>query len=104
MVKPGEYFVRILVDNNGNGHWDEADFLNQQFAEDAFIFYKKVNIRPLWELVEDWDLKDTRRLDPVKPESTAPQATTPNTSAPVRNPQIRGTVPGTRPERTFERR
>ncbi|MDF0719306.1 Ig-like domain-containing protein [Kaistella sp. PBT33-4] len=104
IVKPGEYFVRILVDNNGNGHWDEADFLNQQFAEDAYIFYKKVNIRPLWELVEDWDLKDTRRLDPVKPESTAPQATTPNTSAPVRNPQIRGTVPGTRPERTLERR
>ncbi len=104
IVKPGEYFVRILVDNNGNGHWDEADFLNQQFAEDAYIFYKKVNIRPLWELVEDWDLKDTRKLDPVKPESTAPQATTPSTAAPVRSPQIRGTVPGTRPERTLERR
>ncbi len=103
IVKPGEYFVRILVDNNGNGHWDEADFLNQQFAEDAYIFYKKVNIRPLWELVEDWDLKDTRKLDPVKPESTAPQATPSNTTQPVRTPDIRGNVPSTRPARTLER-
>lgn len=103
IVKPGEYFVRILVDNNGNGHWDEADFLNQQFAEDAYIFYKKVNIRPLWELVEDWDLKDTRKLDPIKPESTTPQATPANTAQPVRTPDIRGNVPSTRPARTLER-
>lgn len=73
IIKPGEYFVRILVDNNGNLNWDGADFKNGIFAEEVYIFYKKINARPLWELVEDWDLKDTRKLDPQKPETSKPQ-------------------------------
>lgn len=69
LVKPGEYFVRILADPNGNRYWDRADFPNGIFAEQAYIFYKKVTVRPLWELVEDWDLTDKRRLN-VGPGST----------------------------------
>ncbi len=103
IVKPGEYFVRILVDNNGNGHWDGADFQNQVFAEDAFVFYKKITVRPLWELVEDWDLKDTRKLDPQKPETTTPAVTTPTNPARDRNPDSRGVNPPARPERILER-
>jgi uncharacterized protein (DUF2141 family) len=70
ILKPGEYIVRILVDNNGNKYWDEADFANDIFAEDAYIFHKKVIVRGLWETREDWDLKDTRTLD--SPKSTSP--------------------------------
>lgn len=64
VVQPGEYFVKILSDENGNGFYDEADFSTLKDAEPTFIFYKKLNIRPLWEIVEDWDLKDERKLDP----------------------------------------
>jgi hypothetical protein len=74
ILKPGDYFVRILVDNNGNGYWDEADFKNRIFAEDAYIFYKKINIKALWEIKEDWDLTDKRTLDNVtKPAQTVPK-------------------------------
>lgn len=66
ILKPEEFIVRILVDNNENKYWDEADFTKEIFAEDAYIFYKKVIIRPLWETREDWDLKDTRTLDNPK--------------------------------------
>ena len=72
MIKPAEYFVRILVDNNANGIWDGADFERGVFAEDAYIFFKKISVRPLWELVEDWDLKDTRKLDLQKPTVVNP--------------------------------
>ncbi|WP_082498282.1 Ig-like domain-containing protein [Chryseobacterium sp. Leaf180] len=72
LLKPGEYIVRILVDNNGNKYWDEADFVNNIFAEDSYTFYKIAVIRPLWEAKEDWDLKDTRVLDLSK--MTAPKA------------------------------
>lgn len=70
ILKPAEYIVRILVDNNNNKYWDEADFLNEVFAEESFVFYKAVVIRPLWDTNENWDLKDTRTLD--KPKATTP--------------------------------
>lgn len=56
-LKPGKYRLRILVDNNENGIWDVADFEAEEFAEDIYIFEKKVEIRPLWEIREKWDLK-----------------------------------------------
>lgn len=55
-LKPGEYTVRILVDNNENGVWDTADFTNQTSAEDFYIFDKALDVRPFWEIVENWDL------------------------------------------------
>ncbi|SEM77396.1 Ig-like domain-containing protein [Chryseobacterium taichungense] len=66
ILKPGEYIVRILVDNNENKYWDEADFQNDVFAEDSYIYYKTAVVRPLWDSNENWDLKDTRVLDTSK--------------------------------------
>ena len=66
IVKPGEYIARVLVDNNGNKRWDEADFVNQTFAEDSYIYYKMVVARPLWETREDWDLNDKRVFEGIK--------------------------------------
>ena len=58
VLKPGKYYVRILVDNNRNGIWDEADFKNQTPAEEVFIYDKMIEIRPLWENIEDqWSIK-----------------------------------------------
>ncbi|WP_294206497.1 Ig-like domain-containing protein [uncultured Chryseobacterium sp.] len=93
ILKPSEYIVRILSDNNGNGYWDEADFQNQVFAEDAYTYYKTVVIRPLWDTNETWDLNDTRSLENPKgtsatgtetavPANTNPAATPP---APVQS-------------------
>lgn len=55
-LKPGSYDVRILVDNNENGFWDASDFVNQIYAEDIYLYGKKLTIRPFWEVVEEWDL------------------------------------------------
>lgn len=74
ILKPSEYIVRILVDNNGNKFWDEADFETETFAEDSYVFYKKAIVRPLWETKEDWDLKDTRTLDNPKGNLPKPEA------------------------------
>lgn len=83
IIKPGEYIVRILVDNNGNKYWDEADFENETFAEDSYVFYKIALVRPLWDTVETWDLKDTRTLESPKGKATAPAN---NTSQPNKAP------------------
>ncbi len=72
ILRPEEYVVRILVDNNNDKYWDEADFSTETFAEDAYVFYKKALVRALWETREEWDLKDTRTLD--NPKGTPPPA------------------------------
>lgn len=56
-LKPGSYKARILVDNNENGIWDSADLLADEFAEDVYFLNKTIEIRPLWEIRETWDLK-----------------------------------------------
>lgn len=77
-LRPDVYLLRILVDNNGNGFWDVADLETSAAAEDAYVFYKGINVRALWEIREQWDLQNKRRLDP----STIPK---PEIKAPVQN-------------------
>ncbi|UBB89196.1 Ig-like domain-containing protein [Candidatus Kaistella beijingensis] len=67
-LKPGKYLLRILVDNNENGIWDTADFANGEFAEDVYILDKKIDIRPLWEIRETWNLAAKTPI----PSSTEP--------------------------------
>ncbi len=63
-LKPGSYKLRILVDNDKNGTWDNANFADQKLAEDVYLFKKmgskdgitKINIRPMWEINENWDV------------------------------------------------
>lgn len=64
-IKPGKYNLRILVDNNGNGYWDATDFVNQTYAEDVYMFPKEIEIRPLWENREVWNLKSNGTETPV---------------------------------------
>lgn len=54
---PGKYKLRILVDENNNGIWDGADFENGIFAEEIYLYNKTLEIRPLWEIRETWNLK-----------------------------------------------
>lgn len=99
ILKPAEYIVRILVDNNENKYWDEADFQNDIFAEDSYIYYKTVIVRPLWDSNEKWDLKDTRVLDTSKLDTPKPN----NSTAPT--PSSNSVTPNTgiRPELKSDR-
>ncbi len=63
-LKPGQYDLRILVDENENGIWDFADFADNIFAEPVFIFDKKIEVRPLWEIRETWKLPTENTEEP----------------------------------------
>ncbi|MCI3937362.1 Ig-like domain-containing protein [Chryseobacterium aahli] len=98
IVKPGDYIVRILVDNNGNKRWDEADFVNQVFAEDSYLYYKMVVARPLWESKEEWDLNDKRTFEGIKEapkknneDTEQPQPGFNNNNGTLNNPTQSGT-------------
>lgn len=75
-LKPGKYKLRILVDNNENGIWDSADFGKLEFAEDVFVFEKPVEIRPLWEVRETWDLKKTEEKPTISTQEPTEKTVT----------------------------
>ncbi|WKS95027.1 Ig-like domain-containing protein [Riemerella columbina] len=55
-LKPGTYRLQILVDNNENGIWDTANLYTNTLAEGYYLFPKKIEVRPMWDLVEDWNI------------------------------------------------
>lgn len=57
-LKPGRYRARLLVDSNENGLWEAADLASGTFAEEVYLYHKTVDVRPLWEIREGWDLKN----------------------------------------------
>ena len=81
-LKPGHYELRILVDENENGIWDSANFADNTFAEPLFIFDKKIEVRPLWEIRETWKLTTESTEEPKGilnqiPAKTATKPTNP---------------------------
>lgn len=63
-LKPGKYRLRILVDENENGVWEGADFENGIAAEEVYLLDKSLEVRPLWEIRETWNLKvESKKAD-----------------------------------------
>lgn len=48
-VKPGEYRIRILVDNDGDGSWTPGDINEFREPEDVFFLDEVLTIRANWE-------------------------------------------------------
>lgn len=79
-LQPGNYYFKILVDENENGHWDTGDFFLRKQAEKAFIYPTLINVRPLWEMVETWQLSDEKL--PKATEEAVEEETVSNEKSP----------------------
>ena len=51
-LKPGNYFVRIIFDENENGQWDTGNFLKKIQPEKTFHYEEEIIIRANWVLEE----------------------------------------------------
>ncbi len=58
-LNPGEYYFKILIDENENQHWDTGDFFNKKQPEKALIYPATLNVRAMWDLDETWVLTNT---------------------------------------------
>ncbi len=54
-LKPGDYFLRIFDDINGNGIWDLGDFDLGRQPEPIMYFPETVNVRANWDRLVPWD-------------------------------------------------
>lgn len=65
-IKPGTYYMRMIVDSNGNGVWDTGDFGKGIQPEKVYYYHHGLDLRALFEYSQDdWDINAP--LDKQKP-------------------------------------
>lgn len=55
-LKPGDYYLRLFADENGNGRWDTGDYLLRRQAETVTYYPQKIVIRANWDSELTWDV------------------------------------------------
>lgn len=66
-VSPGKYFVRLVVDSNGNGKFDAGNLSERKQPEQVYYFNSELQLRANWSLSQDWTPTDVDLLK-QKPE------------------------------------
>jgi hypothetical protein len=56
IMKPGKYKFKAIHDRNQNNRWDTGDLLKGQQPEKIYYYSKELEIRPNWDLEEEWDM------------------------------------------------
>lgn len=54
-VTPGDYFLRLISDANGNGEWDTGDYDKHIQPEQVFYFPGCIPLKAGWDINQDWD-------------------------------------------------
>ena len=67
-IPPNTYFVRLVLDRNGNGRWDTGNYLKHLQPEEVYYYPKALKLRRNWDVEEQWDIYRTA-LDRQKPEA-----------------------------------
>ena len=55
-LKPGNYLLKAIYDQNNNGKWDTGKYLKHQQPEKIIYFPDKITIRANWDVEEKWKL------------------------------------------------
>lgn len=53
-LKPGKAFMRLFVDDNGNGLWDTGDYASRRQPERVFYYHKQIELRAGWDTEITW--------------------------------------------------
>jgi hypothetical protein len=53
LLKPGKYYIRIIIDKNQNNQWDTGNFLKHILPEKVIEIQKPIEIRANWEINQE---------------------------------------------------
>lgn len=60
-LKSGEYYIRLIVDRNGNGKWDTGNYDRGEQPEEVFYFPKPITVKAKWDMEQAWDVRGIPR-------------------------------------------
>lgn len=58
-ITPGKYYLRMFVDQNGNGEWDTGLFSEQRQPEPVYYYPGEIELRASWDTDQDWNVRST---------------------------------------------
>ena len=61
-VRPGKYYIRAFIDNNGNGIWDTGDYDADLQAEDVFYYPREIECKEKWDISHSWNVASVPRF------------------------------------------
>lgn len=65
-IRPGVYYLRLFIDENGNGKWDTGEYASRKQPEKVYYYNRPLELRALFEYTQDdWDIYSP--LDRQKP-------------------------------------
>lgn len=56
-LKPGDYYLRLFIDRNGDGVWNTGDYAKGIQPEEVFYFPKPIAAKAKWEIEQDWNVR-----------------------------------------------
>lgn len=71
-LKPDKYYLRLIVDRNGNGQWDTGCYDRDEQAEEVYYYPELIECKAKWDLTESWD-PTARELSRQKPGAITKQ-------------------------------
>ncbi len=54
-LKPGNYRLKVIYDNNYNGKWDTGDYFYKIQPENVGFFKGEITVRANWDIEEEWE-------------------------------------------------
>lgn len=78
-VTPGDYYLRLFIDRNGDGVWTTGAFDERRQPEEVFYFPKPLPLKAQWEVEQDWDVRSIP-LNRQKPAEITKQKATKSNS------------------------
>lgn len=55
-LKPGNYKLKVIYDQNANNQWDTGDYFYRIQPETVRFFKGEITIRANWDIEEEWEL------------------------------------------------
>lgn len=83
-LSPGQYYVRLFYDRNGNGVWDTGSYADGRQAEEVFYYPEAFTIRANWDIEQTWRV-NALPLQEQKPRELVKQKEETKDSAKSRN-------------------
>ena len=75
-LKPADYYLRVVLDENGNGKWDTGNYKDDVQPEMVYYYQKEIACKAKWDVTLNWNPL-ARKLNEQKPAKLLKQKAEP---------------------------